>query len=118
PMRCMTRSAKMPAQKPATNAASTTIAAMTTVFVLRTDTVGLSGHHDLHVRLRQLIVRAERRDPDRGGDGNRGERHGERAEPVREELRHGRPGVGLAKALADARADPRERERVRLVPQR
>src|SRR5687768_5548839 len=96
------------------NDTSTTTEAMTTVFeVLLADTVAVSRHHDLGLG-EPIVARVERGESDHGRDGDRGERHGERPEPGGEELHHGR----ASDALLNPRTNARERERVRLVPQR
>src|SRR5688572_3377275 len=94
-------------------ASAITIAAM--IAVLLTDTPGVSGHHDLDgLVAEERLLAAEGGEADDGGDGDGGQRRGQRAEPGREELRHGR----RPDRPADARADARQRELVRLVAQR
>src|SRR5688572_13093784 len=124
--RCTRWSSRIPVNAPETNATRTTIAAITTVFVdVRAggsagagsvvDTVAVSRHYDFHVLLAKRHVGGiNGRRSDRGGNPDRGESRGERAEPGGEEL----CDRGTADAVLNARADPRQRERIRLVPQR
>src|SRR5688572_28205517 len=116
PRTCTMCVANTPTATPAVNVTITT--RMATMVVLVADTPALPCHRDLDVGVddRHVFVAPDDTRTDRGDERQRGGAGDERAEPRREQIRNAR--LRAFEMRLNARADPRQRQLIRLMAQR